>query len=74
MQAEEGPQKVGRPRIINYSRKEKGQRNLLQSIQTALNGSINGSIYGGIHAPIQVPANQKPLPSIELNAEEGAEA
>jgi hypothetical protein len=70
MQAEEGPQegprKVGRPRIINYSRMERGQTTLLQSVQMALNG---GSIQGSIHALIQ-----EPLPSIELNAEEEAEA
>ena len=74
MQAEEGPQegprKVGRPRIIN-SRMERGQTTLLQSVQMALNG---GSIQGSIHAPIQVPVNQEPLPSIELTAEEEAEA
>ena len=60
IQAEEALWKVGRPQIIDYFRKKKGQRTLQSTLQAVLNGSI--------YVLIQVPATQEPLLSTKLNA------
>ena len=65
-QAKKALWKIGRLWMIDYFKKEKGQKIFQSTLQTMLNGSI--------YAPIQVLVTQKLLLNIKLNAKIEAKA